>query len=140
MLYDAAIAAMQQAKEAIENKDLETRYKKIEKTYLIISGLRDCLDVANGGEVAKTLQEWYTGTAHRVLSINSTEDVAMCDLCIKHLKEMREAWAEAKNAYEKDSENPASNDNNGEPSSFLPDLAVYFNTPKDQKQPMTLNV
>ncbi|MDX1949615.1 MAG: flagellar protein FliS [Rickettsiales bacterium] len=139
-LYEGAIVSLMQAKDAIINKDVQTRYNKIEKAYLIVSGLRDCLDIENGGEVAETLKDWYTGVCYRILSINSSEDLSMCDMCIRHLKEMKDSWLEAKNTYEKElKEDSKSGANDG----FLPDISIYFNPANIgamQAQPMAFSV
>lgn len=95
MLYDTAIASLHQAKDHIEQKDVQECYNKVEKAYLIVSGLRDCIDMETGGEVAETLVEWYSATALRIITINRNYDLDLCDLCIKNLKEMRDAWVEA---------------------------------------------
>ncbi len=139
-LYEGAIISLMQAKEAIINKDVQTRYNKIEKAYLIISGLRDCLDIENGGKVAETLKDWYTGVCYRILSINSSEDLAMCDMCIRHLKEMKDSWLEAKKTYE---EEEKSKQEAGANDDFLPDISIYFNPANlagIQPQPMALSV
>ena len=95
MLYDKTIACIQQAKEAIGRKDIETRYNKLERAFRIVSGLRDALDFSKGEEVARTLSEWYDGVALRIISINKSESLDMCDLCISNLKVMRDSWADA---------------------------------------------
>jgi flagellar protein FliS len=92
MLFDTAIASMQQAKQSIVDKKIEDRFNKLTKVFNILTGLRDALDHNSNPELAKTLEEWYSATALRVLSINRTQDLSMCDLCEKHLKEMRSAW------------------------------------------------
>ncbi|HCR85716.1 MAG TPA: hypothetical protein DIV86_03465 [Alphaproteobacteria bacterium] len=94
MLYDKAVACIQQAIEAINKKDIETRYNKLERAFKIVSGLRDALDFSKGEDVSGTLAEWYDGLALRIISINKSESLDMCELCIKNLKEMRESWKE----------------------------------------------
>jgi flagellar protein FliS len=94
MLYDTAIASIHQAKIAIEEKDIQTRYNKLEKAFKILTGLRDALDHNAGGDFSSIMSDWYTGTAMRVISINTSCDINMCNLCIKHIKEMRTAWIE----------------------------------------------
>jgi flagellar secretion chaperone FliS len=94
MLYDTAIASMQQARQAILDKNIEERFNKISKAFQIITGLRDSLDMSNGGDVAAVLSQWYSGTGMRILAVNRTQDLELCDLCIKHIKQMRSAWAD----------------------------------------------
>jgi len=110
MLYDTAIASLQQARQAIIDKNIQERFNKISKVFQILTGLRDNLNHETGGEVAGILSDWYSGTSFRVLSINRTESLDMCDLCIKHIREMRDAWAEAEKI------NKSDNGQNPEPS------------------------
>lgn len=116
MLFDTAIANLQQAKQAIADKKIEERFNKISRVYQILTGLRDSLDMDRGGEVSGVLKDWYTGTAHRVLSINKSENLEMLDVCIKNIKEMRDAWVEVEKTVKSGSEdkNPA------EGTSFTP--------------------
>ncbi len=94
MLFDTAIASLQQAKQAIVEKKIEEKFNKISKVFKILTGLRDSLDHGTGGELAVTLSEWYNGTIYRVLHVGRTEDVKLCEMCIEHIKQMRAAWAE----------------------------------------------
>lgn len=94
MLFDAAVTSLQQAKQAIVDKKIEERFNKISKAFQIITGLRDSLDHTNGGEVAAVLADWYSGTALRIITINRTLDLNLCDMCIDHIKQMRDAWVE----------------------------------------------
>jgi len=95
MLYETAIASLNQAKEFIEKKDFQETYNKVEKAYLIVSGLRDSVDMNTEGTVAQTLVDWYSSLSLRIISINRSQDPKMVDLCIDNLTEMRNAWAEA---------------------------------------------
>ena len=95
MLYDGAITALMRVKQAISEKNIEVRYNNIEKAVKILSGLKDAVDFSQGEDIAKTLVDWYDGTIFRIISINSSESFEMCDLCIKHLKQMRDSWNEA---------------------------------------------
>ncbi len=135
MLYDKAIASVQQAKEAISEKDIEKRYNRLERAFLIVTGLRDVLDMDKGGEVAATLKDWYTDVAARILSINTSEDISMADLCVKHLKEMKDAWLEAKKTAENESDSLQKEEGN---KPFLPDISLYFNAPS--RQTMALSI
>lgn len=94
MLYDAAIRYIQQAKDAIEKKDIETRFKTITKATNIVFGLQGCLDFEQGGEVAETLYSFYSSIDARLLTIHRNNSTEMCDQIIKELKLMRDAWEE----------------------------------------------
>lgn len=94
MLYDGAIRAVHQAKMAILEKRIEDRYNALSKASDILNGLQLSLDFENGGEVAKTLYDYYAAMDMRVLSVHHSNSVETCDLCLKHLRMMREAWDE----------------------------------------------
>lgn len=94
MLYEGAIRYVQQAKKAIEENDIETRYNSLVKACDIVTGLQLCLDFEKGGQVSKTLYNYYAGLDMRLLSIHQSNSIEMCDLCIKHLRMMKDAWEE----------------------------------------------
>lgn len=102
MLYDGAIRYVQQAKEAIEKNDIEARFNALVKACDIINGLQISLDFDKGGDVAKLLYDYYAGIDMRLMSVHQSQDTSICDLCIKHLKMMREAWDEIDQKYEAD--------------------------------------
>ena len=92
MLYDGAIRFLQQASEAIEKKDFETRYNKLTRAADIIIGLQACLDFDSGGPSAKVLFDFYTAIDMRIFSLHRNNDLAACQAIIAQMKEMREVW------------------------------------------------
>lgn len=60
MLYDGAIRYMQQAKQAINNKEIEERYKLLVRVSEILMGLQSALDFEQGGDVARILYDFYS--------------------------------------------------------------------------------
>lgn len=124
MLYDTAIASMQQARQHITEKNIQERFNKISKTFQILTGLKDALDHEKGGDIVGVLSDWYSGTALRVLSVNRTEDLDMCDLCIAHIKQMRDAWVEIEKqiksgADEKPAETSTATTGSGNPTGSI---------------------
>jgi flagellar biosynthetic protein FliS len=104
MLYDSAISAIYQAKTSIEGGNFQERYNNLERAFLIVSGLKNCLDHNNAAEISKTLHGWYSSLEMKLLSIHNSNSIADCETCIGYLKTMREAWVEVDNQVE-DSEN-----------------------------------
>jgi len=94
MLYEGVIRFVKQAKHAIEKNDIETRYNSLSKACNIITGLQLSLDFDKGGEIAKLLYDYYSGLDMRLMSIHQNQSTELCDLAIKHLKMMCEAWEE----------------------------------------------
>jgi flagellar protein FliS len=92
LLYDAAIRFVQQAKQAVEARDFETRYERLQKVSNILSGLHASLDYDNGGEISVVLSSFYTGLDLKVISVNRTNNIEDCDYIIDELKNMRDSW------------------------------------------------
>lgn len=92
MLYDGMIRFMQQAVEAIEKKDYETRYHRLTRASDIIAGLQSCLDFDGGGSSARILYDFYSAIDLRIFTIHRSNDVKECEAVIAQLKEMREVW------------------------------------------------
>lgn len=92
MLYDGAVRFMQQALDAIEKRDYETRYHKLTRVSDIIVGLQSCLDFDVGGQAAKTLYDFYSAMDLKIYALHRSNDVAACRAMIAELKEMRDVW------------------------------------------------
>jgi len=94
MLFDGAIRYVQQAKKAIEEENIEARYNSLTKACDIIHGLQISIDFDNGGDIAQILYDYYAGIDMRLLSVHGSNDTAILDATIRHLRMMREAWEE----------------------------------------------
>ncbi|MES2984038.1 MAG: flagellar export chaperone FliS [Pseudomonadota bacterium] len=94
MLYDGAIRFLQQAIEAIEKKDYETRYHKLTRTCDIVIGLQSCLDFDAGGDSAKVLFDFYSAIDSRIFAVHRTNDIEECRKIIAQIKEMRDVWSQ----------------------------------------------
>src|SRR5579884_4212560 len=70
MLYEGAIRFLRQAKDAIEEKRIEDRFRLLLRASEIVMGLCNSIDFEKGGEVAHTLLQFYTEMDKRILSIN----------------------------------------------------------------------
>jgi flagellar protein FliS len=92
MLYDGAIRFLQQAAEAMEQKDFETRYNKLSRVSDIIIGLQAALDFEAGGSSAKILFDFYSAMDMRIFNLHRSNDVQACRAIIAEMKEMRDAW------------------------------------------------
>lgn len=92
MLYDGAVRFLQQAAEAIEKKDFETRYNKLTRAADIIIGLQACLDFESGGPSAKVLFDFYAAIDMRIFGLHRSNDLAACQAIIAEMKNMRDVW------------------------------------------------
>ena len=92
MLYDGMIRFLQQAMEAMEKKDFETRYNKLIRISDIITGLQACLDFETGGHSAKILYDFYSRIDLRIFALHRSNDVKEGSAIMTELKQMRDAW------------------------------------------------
>lgn len=92
MLYDGAIRFLQQAKVAMETKDINERYTKLVKADEIIVGLQSCLDFDSGGSTAQVLFDFYSATEMRIMNLHRSNDALECEAIIGDLKRMRDVW------------------------------------------------
>lgn len=94
MLYDGAIRFLRQAQVAIDEKRVEDRFKLLQRSVDVLTGLQSSIDFDSGGEMAHTLHRFYTGINMRILAVNfKTEEAKeICEDVIKELKQMRDIW------------------------------------------------
>lgn len=93
MLYDGAMKFLSHARLAIEEGRIEDRCRLVNKSHAVIHGLQCQLDFDAGGDIAVTLDRYYSYVLHRMVQINIKNDPTICDELIDRLREMRESWA-----------------------------------------------
>ena len=92
MLYDGMIRFLQQAQEAIEKKDYETRYNKLVRVSDVIIGLQACLDFEAGGDSARVLYDFYAMIERRIYALHRSNSMDECKALVADLKKMRDVW------------------------------------------------
>ena len=92
MLYDGALQAADQAIQCMEEKDIAGQSRHILKAQDIINELSLALDMKQGGEVAKTLEQLYQFVLNQLLQANITSDTMYLESVIKVLSPLRDAW------------------------------------------------
>lgn len=93
MLYNGAIRFIQQAKLAIEKKDLPNAHSFIMKTQDIITELLATLNMEY--EISLTLQSLYDYMKRRLIEANLTKDTVILDEVQNMLAELKTTWSEA---------------------------------------------
>ncbi len=84
---------MNQAKDAMEKRELERQNEACKRAQDIISELMSCLDLKQGGEIAQNLFALYTFTFDRIVQANIEDNPVLIDQSIQVLAELRESWA-----------------------------------------------
>ena len=93
MLYQGALLAISNARNAILRKDVPAKGAAISKAIMIIDdGLNASLDKNVGGELAKNLGSLYEYMGNRLLSANLNNDIAALDEVTRLLSELKGAW------------------------------------------------
>ena len=92
MLYDGAIRFCEQARVAIEAKDIEKSYKLITRAEDIVmeltNGLRDDIDP----ETCANMRNLYIFCYERLVDANLKKELSCLDDAVKVLRHMRETW------------------------------------------------
>jgi flagellar protein FliS len=94
MLYDGAIRYLQQAKIAMEGRNIEDRFKLLTKASNILFGLQSHLDFERGGSIAPMLYNFYASMDMRIFALHRSNSAEACDEVIADLKHMRDVWHE----------------------------------------------
>jgi flagellar secretion chaperone FliS len=93
MLFDGALAALNDAANGIRNRDIAVKGKSLSKAIMIIDGgLRAALDKKAGGEIAESLDALYEYMSNRLLTANLNSDLGVVEEVQRLLTELRDAW------------------------------------------------
>ncbi|MFQ3611648.1 MAG: flagellar export chaperone FliS [Fimbriimonadales bacterium] len=92
MLYDGAIRFLNEAKQAIQNRDFETQNLKFQRAQRILAELISSLDFDKGGEIAENLFRLYTYMYNQLVEANLQDSIERTEHVIHLLSELREAW------------------------------------------------
>jgi flagellar protein FliS len=95
MLFDGCLDALNQARGAMRQGQIEIKGKAISRAARIVDeGLRAALDLRDGGTLAADLHELYGYLSMRLVQANLRNDEALLDECQSLLTPLRDAWRE----------------------------------------------
>ena len=92
MLFDGAIEAMSLTIGAIQNKNFELRSKQNTRSITIINGMRECLDMDAGGELADNLYSLYQYMTQELFRASFKNDAETIRNIQTMLKDIRGSW------------------------------------------------
>ena len=92
MLFDGAIEAMSMTIGAIQHNNLELRSKQNTRSITIINGMRECLDMESGSELADNLYSLYQYMAQELFRAGFKNDVDTIRNIQLMLKDIRDSW------------------------------------------------
>lgn len=95
LLFDGALNAIKLAKLYIEKGNIAGKGVAISKAINIIdNGLKSCLDMEKGGEIAANLDDLYHYISHQLVLANLHNDIAKLDNCYDLLNNIAQSWRE----------------------------------------------
>jgi flagellar protein FliS len=92
MLFDGAIEAMSFTIGAIQNENFELRSKQNTRSITIINGMRECLDMETGGELANNLYSLYQYMTQELFRASFKNDADTIQNIQTMLKDIRGSW------------------------------------------------
>jgi flagellar protein FliS len=98
MLYDGAISYLERSLGGFEFKDPlqfnQTINNNVQRAQAIIHEMNSRLDMDQGGEISQNLRRLYSYFYRRLQEANMKKTRNPIDEVLKHLREIRESWAE----------------------------------------------
>ncbi len=94
MLYDGALQFMAAAQDAIGRRDIHARKTALSKTMAIISELQSTLNMDQGGDIARSLDDLYRWANVRLLDAAVNNDPVPIDEVATVFKTLREGWSD----------------------------------------------
>jgi flagellar protein FliS len=94
LLYDAAIQAIELARQGIETNNLHEKGRFIGRAISIVGELNSVLDFERGGEIAKSLHRLYEYMLVELVEANVRTNARHLEGPLRCLTTLREAWRE----------------------------------------------
>lgn len=91
-LFDAILGRLATARTCIERNEIARKAGVLHSCVILIAELRGSLDMAQGGSIARNLNDLYDYVARRVVHANASNDVGAITEVYQLLNEIREAW------------------------------------------------
>ncbi len=92
MLMQGVLDALNKARGCMEYDDVAGRTHQINRSVEMISYLRECLNLKDGGEVAANLNRLYAYMLRRLFDANSHRDKVALDEVESLMQTVKEGW------------------------------------------------
>jgi flagellar protein FliS len=126
LMYDSAIAALQQARDSVHTGNIAGRARCLNKVSSILTELQATLNFEAGGEIARSLDRLYAYMRNRLFVANARQDVSPIDEVAQLMTSLRSAWievAKTEAGRRQDASHPSA-----PPSDVLPSLTAAADT------------
>jgi flagellar protein FliS len=98
MMYDSAIAGLQQARACIQDGEICGRARNLNKVSSILTELQATLNFQAGGEIAQSLDRLYAYMRNRLFQASLHQDGAAVEEVARLMASLRSAWVEVAQA------------------------------------------
>jgi flagellar protein FliS len=115
MLYDKAITSLHEACGAIDNGEIEPRWRANNRAIDILTHLWSQLDMDRGGDISKNLNELFPYMITRLAEVDVHNDRTAAEEVIGLLEPLRDAWRDLARSNQ-GSEEQAQNQKNRTPA------------------------
>jgi flagellar secretion chaperone FliS len=92
MLMEGGLTRIAQAKGAMERQQIALKGELIGKAIGIVGGLREGLDLTQGGELARNLDNLYQYMVTRLLQANAQNDATALEEVATLLRDVKAGW------------------------------------------------
>ncbi len=92
MLFDGALKRINMAKVAMNAKEIEKKGNLIGEVISIVGGLKDTLNMDEGGEVAENLAALYEYIENRLTMANAMNSIGILDEVAELLASVKDGW------------------------------------------------
>ena len=92
MLMEGGLTRLAQARGAMERDQTALKGELLSKAIAIVGGLRQGLDVKQGGELAENLDRLYEYMTTRLMEANLKNDLAIVEEVSDLLREVKTGW------------------------------------------------
>lgn len=92
MLYEGALERIAQARGAMQYGEVELKGKKINDAVRIVGGLRESLNLDEGGDIGQNLNNLYIYIQGLLAKAHLKNDDKILEECSNLLVELRMAW------------------------------------------------
>ena len=94
LLYDQLLRDLQRALDAFVKEDVARRALELDHALLVLGQLQGTIDLARGGEVAETLDHFYTVVRRNLLQAAAGDSGDLLERQRQQIFAVREAWLE----------------------------------------------
>ena len=92
LLFEKGCVLLRQAEEQLKRDDSEGFFASTSHAMQIVLGLREILDLENGGDLAAQLYETYTAIGLSLSKARTDQDLESIEKLYTALNELREGW------------------------------------------------